>query len=212
MNNLSTLSTLTKGLLAAGALALGVLVVPSSTFAAGYTVRPGDWLSTIAPRFGLSWQSLCAHNRLANCHSISAGQVLDIPASGPVAAPAAPRVASSVSDRVVPTHLVMGKRYVYGANGPDAFDCSSMTQHLARQMGFSIPRTSQAQWGAGRPITRGELWPGDLILMNGGGHVGMYLGNNQMIQALNPSQGIIISSFEYGTSYNRVVGYRALGH
>ncbi len=206
MKQIPSLPRLLSGALVFSALSLGAFVLAPSAHAATVTVRPGDTLSKLFPS---SWAHVCRINGLANCNLIYVGQQLNDGNSGS-AAPA-PQVRATTG-RTVPTWLVVGKPYVYGANGPYAYDCSSMTQFLAAQMGFSIPRTSQAQWGAGRPISRGELCPGDLIIMNSGGHVGMYLGNGQMIQALNPSQGILVSSIEYGTALNTVVGYRAIGH
>jgi surface antigen len=82
------LKTLVRGALASAALGLAVLVLPAVAHGASYTVQSGDWLSTIAPRFGTTWQTLCTHNRLSNCNAIFVGQVLDIPSgSAPASAP-----------------------------------------------------------------------------------------------------------------------------
>lgn len=108
--------------------------------------------------------------------------------------------------------MVLGRPYVYGAAGPYAFDCSGLTQYLASQRGISIPRNSYGQAAYGRAIGRGELWPGDLVIMNGAGHVGMYIGNNQLVHALNPSQGILIQDLDYALQYNPLYSFRAIGH
>ncbi len=84
--------------------------------------------------------------------------------------------------------------------------------YLAAQRGISIPRNSYGQLNGLRAIGRGELLPGDIIVMNGGGHVGMFLGNNQMVHALNPSQGVQVMDLDYVFQWNPVVGYRAVGH
>ena len=55
------------------------------------------------------------------------------------------------------------------------------------QHGIDLPRTAAAQGAAGTPTSNPQ--PGDLVIQNGGSHVGIYLGNGQMISALNPSQG-----------------------
>ncbi|PWK88137.1 cell wall-associated NlpC family hydrolase [Lentzea atacamensis] len=57
-----------------------------------------------------------------------------------------------------------GKRYVYGSNGPDTWDCSSLIQAAYRYAGVSIGRTSYAQAAAGRPVSRGEVRAGDIIV------------------------------------------------
>ncbi|MEU0848809.1 NlpC/P60 family protein [Streptomyces flaveolus] len=82
----------------------------------------------------------------------------------------------------------LGSPYVWGATGPNAFDCSGLTQAAYRAAGVSLPRTTYAQIGAGRRVSRAELVPGDLVFFYSGiSHVGIYVGNGQMIHAPNPS-------------------------
>jgi len=76
----------------------------------------------------------------------------------------------------------LGKPYVYGATGPGSFDCSGLTQYVHRQAGISIPRTSGAQQAGGRAIAKSQAKPGDVVAI-GGYHVGIYVGNGQMIDA-----------------------------
>jgi murein DD-endopeptidase MepM/ murein hydrolase activator NlpD len=199
-----------KSLSVALFVAAGFFIFAGESHAAAHVVRSGEWLSTIAPRYGVSWQSLCSHNGLGNCNSIEVGQVLNIPNGSVSSAPTAPQTVSYGG--AVPTGLVMGKPYVYGAAGPYAFDCSGLTQYLARAMGRSISRTSYTQAYDGRPISRWELQPGDLVLMRGNGHVGMAIGNDQLIHAVNPSAGIVIESIDQAIRYNGLSGFRAIGH
>lgn len=78
----------------------------------------------------------------------------------------------------------LGKPYGWGSAGPDAFDCSGLTQAAWGAAGVALPRTSQAQAGAGTSVTRSELAPGDLVFYYSGfSHVGMYVGNGQIIHA-----------------------------
>jgi cell wall-associated NlpC family hydrolase len=84
----------------------------------------------------------------------------------------------------------VGKPYVMGGNGPNAFDCSGLTAAAYRQAGISLPRTSSAQMGVGRAISISELAPGDLVFFNGGGHVGIYVGNGMMVDAGTPRTGV----------------------
>ncbi|MYR42837.1 C40 family peptidase [Streptomyces sp. SID5910] len=82
----------------------------------------------------------------------------------------------------------LGSPYVWGATGPNAFDCSGLTQAAYRSAGVALPRTTYAQIGAGRRVSRSELAPGDLVFFYSGiSHVGIYVGNGQMIHAPNPS-------------------------
>ena len=86
----------------------------------------------------------------------------------------------------------VGDPYVYGATGPDSFDCSGLMQAAWGQAGVSIPRTSEAQWAGLPHVSRPQ--PGDLIFYTGSpidsppGHVTMFLGGGYMIEA-------------YGTGY-----------
>ncbi|MER5519157.1 NlpC/P60 family protein [Streptomyces sp. NPDC002763] len=88
----------------------------------------------------------------------------------------------------------LGSPYVWGATGPNAFDCSGLAQAAYRSAGVSIPRTTYAQINAGRRVSRSELQPGDLVFFYSGiSHVGIYIGNGQMIHAPNPSAPVRIA-------------------
>lgn len=88
----------------------------------------------------------------------------------------------------------VGKAYVYGAAGPDAFDCSGLTMAAWSQAGVSLPHNSQAQYSSGPQISESELQPGDLVFYYSPiSHVGMYIGNGQVVNALNPGSGVQIS-------------------
>ncbi len=84
-----------------------------------------------------------------------------------------------------------GKPYVFGGNGPDSWDCSSLVQAAYRAAGISIPRTTFDQWPMGLQIPKGQEQPGDLVFFMTGpnaspghpGHVGMVIGNGKMIVA-----------------------------
>jgi len=85
----------------------------------------------------------------------------------------------------------VGGTYSYGASGPDAFDCSGLTSAAWATQGVSLPRTSSAQFSSGRQISESELQPGDLVFYyDPVSHVGIYVGDGQVVSALNPSSGI----------------------
>ncbi|WP_370421469.1 NlpC/P60 family protein [Streptomyces sp. QH1-20] len=88
----------------------------------------------------------------------------------------------------------VGKPYVWGASGPDSFDCSGLTSQAWAHAGGSIPRTSQEQWKSLPRVPLNELRPGDLVLYFGGAtHVALYIGNGQVIQAPRPGAYVKVS-------------------
>lgn len=94
----------------------------------------------------------------------------------------------------------LGCRYVWGATGPNTFDCSGLTQYCYRQIGIHIPRTSSEQGRAGTYVSRSNLQTGDLIFFNSPiSHVGIYIGNNQMIHA--PQTGDVVKVANINNSY-----------
>jgi cell wall-associated NlpC family hydrolase len=84
----------------------------------------------------------------------------------------------------------IGRPYVWGGTTPNGWDCSGFTQWVYAQAGISIPRVNA--WTAMKPTSTPQ--PGDLVIQNGGAHVGIYVGNGMMISALNPSQGTLLHS------------------
>ncbi|MDQ0679945.1 cell wall-associated NlpC family hydrolase [Arthrobacter pascens] len=84
----------------------------------------------------------------------------------------------------------IGHPYVWGGTTPNGWDCSGFTQWVYAQAGISIPRVNA--WTAMKPTSTPA--PGDLVMQNGGAHVGIYVGNGMMISALNPSQGTLLHS------------------
>ncbi|MGW1157266.1 NlpC/P60 family protein [Streptomyces sp. NPDC002513] len=91
----------------------------------------------------------------------------------------------------------LGSPYVWGATGPDAFDCSGLVQAAYHAAGISLPRTTYAQIGAGHRIPRSALLPGDLVFFYSGvSHVGIYVGHGQMIHAPNPSAPVRLAPID----------------
>ena len=87
-----------------------------------------------------------------------------------------------------------GKAYVWGATGPDSYDCSGLTMAAWRQAGVSLPHSSSAQYSSGPHIPESQLQPGDLVFYYQPiSHVGMYIGNGQIVHAANPGSGVTTS-------------------
>ncbi|WP_405587608.1 NlpC/P60 family protein [Streptomyces sp. NBC_01092] len=124
--------------------------------------------------------------------STGAREALTAPGSATAQAPNA-RAAAAVSY----AYAKLGSPYVWGATGPNAFDCSGLTQAAYRSAGLSLPRTTYAQIDAGRRVSRSELLPGDLVFFYSGiSHVGLYIGNGQMIHAPNPSAPVRVAPLD----------------
>lgn len=85
----------------------------------------------------------------------------------------------------------LGKPYIWGAVGPDAFDCSGLMQHVWSSAGVMLPRTSQEQAAAGQTVPLSAIEPGDLVVyFSGRTHVGMYVGNGLIIHAPRPGSAV----------------------
>ncbi|OQR62309.1 glycoside hydrolase [Streptomyces maremycinicus] len=81
----------------------------------------------------------------------------------------------------------IGKPYVWGATGPDSYDCSGLTQAAWKAAGVTLPRTTYDQVTAGTTVSLADALPGDLIFFYGDvSHVGVYIGNGMMIHAPKP--------------------------
>ncbi|MEU4802517.1 NlpC/P60 family protein [Actinosynnema sp. NPDC023587] len=89
-----------------------------------------------------------------------------------------------------------GDMYQYGATGPNVWDCSGLTSRAYASAGVTIPRTSNGQAGAGRAVSRGEVRAGDLIIYNGGNHVGMAVDNATVVHASTDGVPVKIVSLE----------------
>jgi cell wall-associated NlpC family hydrolase len=81
-----------------------------------------------------------------------------------------------------------GVPYVYGGASPAGFDCSGFTQFVYAQFGVSLPHSASRQGYGGTAIAASAALPGDIVAMDGGGHVGIYLGGNMMIDAPEPGR------------------------
>jgi len=91
---------------------------------------------------------------------------------------------STQAEKVVAfVYAQIGKPYVFGASGPDSYDCSGLTSAAWASVGISIPRTSEEQWAGLPHVPTSDMQPGDILVFNGAGHVGIYVGGGMMVDA-----------------------------
>jgi len=96
----------------------------------------------------------------------------------------------------------VGKRYVFAAAGPSAFDCSGLTMRAWQRGGVSLPHSAAGQYGYGHHVARNALQPGDLVFFYQPiGHVAIYIGNGLMVSASTESRPISVEPLGSAGSY-----------
>ena len=110
-------------------------------------------------------------------------------------------VSTKANEVIAYAKTLLGKPYVWGAQGPNSFDCSGFTYYVFKNAaGITLPRTSSAQSKYGTYVSKSNLKVGDLVFFDTNGandgnvsHVGIYLGNNQFIHASSSKGKVVIS-------------------
>ncbi len=104
-----------------------------------------------------------------------------VPPNGDVAAPGGSPEAAIVIQAALSR---IGSPYSWGAEGPNAFDCSGLVKWAFQQAGLSLPHSSQAQAAGGQPVSLSDMQPGDVITYYGdASHVGLYIGDGMIVHA-----------------------------
>jgi cell wall-associated NlpC family hydrolase len=99
----------------------------------------------------------------------------------------------------------LGVPYVWGGASPSGFDCSGLVMYVYAQVGVSLPHYTGAQWQMGVPVAYSDLEPGDLVFFDGLGHVGIYIGGGEFIDAPHTGSVVSIESLSdpwYGANYD----------
>ena len=146
-----------------GALALGAVLAPAAPAVAAPVEIPG----------------------------VGTFEVPGMPAPAQLPAPALQQSAGEKALQAAESKI--GSPYVWGATGPNAFDCSGLVQWAFGQAGVGVPRTSQAQVTAGTPVAQSDLRPGDIVSFYGGGHSAIYAGNGNVVHAATSGQPVAIA-------------------
>jgi cell wall-associated NlpC family hydrolase len=126
--------------------------------------------------------------------TLGAGLTLTSVAATAPAASAAVTAPTHAAQVAVNTAMAQqGKPYAWGGSGPNSFDCSGLTQFAFKAAGITLPRTTKAQATVGTPVAKANLQPGDLVFFYSPiSHVGIYIGNGQMVHA--PTSGSVVKT------------------
>jgi len=124
--------------------------------------------------------------------------------------------ARPLGDQIAATaRSFIGGPYLWGGTTPSGFDCSGLVQYVYGHFGIDLPRSSYDQFGGGQPVTRQALQPGDLVFFStyadGASHVGIYVGNNQFVNAQSSTTGVTLRSLQtayWGAHYIGARRYR----
>ena len=163
-------------------------------------------LDAVAAKQKVLKAKIADYQRQYNALSAPQRAVVNTAAAGvAVTAPVAPAPApSGAAQAAVNTALAqVGKPYVWGASGPNSFDCSGLMQYAYSAAGIALPHSSSAQSGMGVAVSRDQLQPGDLVFFYSPvSHVGMYIGNGQMVHAATSGEPVKVVSLDSMGSYN----------
>ena len=96
-----------------------------------------------------------------------------------------------------------GKPYEYGGAGPDSYDCSGLTMYAWNAAGVRLPHSAKQQSTMGTAVARDQLQPGDLVFFySGPSHVGIYVGNDQVVHAPESGDVVKVSDIDAIGSYH----------
>ncbi|WP_165988943.1 NlpC/P60 family protein [Streptomyces sp. YIM 98790] len=113
--------------------------------------------------------------------------------------------AAQAAEAIAFAEAQLGKPYVWGATGPNSYDCSGLTQAAWRAAGVELPRVTYDQVNVGTRISRDAMLPGDLVFFyNDISHVGLYIGDGMMIHAPKPGDVVKVESVDYMPFYAAV--------
>jgi cell wall-associated NlpC family hydrolase len=124
-----------------------------------------------------------------------------------VGSPVAAAGTATGQDVVNDAKKYLGVPYVWGGTNPaTGLDCSGLVQRVYKDLGIDLPRVASDQMNAGTAVpSLAQAKPGDLLVMHGAQHIGIYLGSNQYIHAPMPGQNVQIADIPAGARFDRIV-------
>ena len=194
-----------RGLAVAASSGLALTIIASSANAAGDGTDVGDSAGALT-NAGVDTLANEAREAVTTNAAITTSETSRLEASDPVAevtaeapvfeqpaaqepapqqAPAAPSASGSIAATAM---QYVGSPYVWGAEGPSAFDCSGLVSYVYGQFGTSLPHSSEGIRSVGTVISAAEAQPGDVIWWSG--HVAIYAGDGMMVSAESESVGV----------------------
>lgn len=120
--------------------------------------------------------------------------------------PAASTGSATGNDVVEGAKKYLGVPYVWGGTDPKTgLDCSGLVQRVYKDLGIDLPRVAVDQGNAGTTVPNlAAAKPGDLLVMRNGGHIGIYMGNNQYIHAPQPGEKVTIANIPAGAVFDKI--------
>jgi peptidoglycan DL-endopeptidase CwlO len=154
-----------------------------------------------------------AKARIAAAQAAQAAQVqttaVGVTASTPEGAAVVP--ASGYSSQVVSIAMsYIGVPYVWGGSTPNGFDCSGLVMYSFAQLGISLPHSSYAMWNYGTAVPSDQLQPGDMVFFDGLGHVGLYIGGGEFVDAPYTGAYVRVDSLTTGWAAANYDGARRI--
>lgn len=152
------------------------------------------------PEAVLGNQAAIVPDDILNVAGKKGAQILDGSVAGTgTTAPGAPLPpGSDVATVINEAQKQIGKPYIWGAAGPDSFDCSGLTMWCWKAAGVYLPHYSGSQYDATEHIDMSQIEPGDLIFYESPGqHVALYIGNGQLINAPHSGAKVRYDSIDY---------------
>jgi cell wall-associated NlpC family hydrolase len=135
--------------------------------------------------------------------------VVGATASTPEGATVVP--SSSLGSQVVSVAMsFLGVPYVWGGASPSGFDCSGLVMYSFAQLGVSLPHSSYAQWNYGVSVPYDQLQPGDIVFFDSLGHVGLYIGGGEFVDAPYTGAVVRVDSLSSGWALSHYVGARRI--
>jgi cell wall-associated NlpC family hydrolase len=104
----------------------------------------------------------------------------------------------------------LGVPYVWGGASPSGFDCSGLVMYSFDQLGVSLPHSTYSMWNYGISVPEDQLEPGDLVFFDDLGHVGLYIGGGEFVNAPYTGAVVSVSSLDSGWAAANYVGARRI--